>query len=108
MLCVITCVGERVTGAVCSSKTWTAHYNTTTQPQWRAEHLEEHRDHGRVPVVGNEHAVLTGAEGKGANGLDARLREDAEALRVVDVVCTRLGAVQFGASLAPHLQVRTV
>ena len=107
---VITCVEEEVNGSVCRWKksTRTAHYNTTMQPQWRAEQLQEHRQHGRVPVVGNEHAVLTGAEGEGANGLDACLREHAEALRVVDIVRSRLGAVQLGASLAPHLQERKV
>jgi hypothetical protein len=56
-----------------------------------------------VPVVGDEHAVLAGAEGQHARGLNGRLAEQREALVVVHVVRAGAGAVQLGAGLAPDL-----
>jgi hypothetical protein len=65
--------------------------------------LEEDRDEGRVPVVGDKDAVLAGAKGEGADGLDGGLVEEGKALVVVDEVSAGLGAVELGAGLAPDL-----
>ena len=66
-------------------------------------YLQQDRHKGRVPVVGHEHTVLSGTERQSAGGLDSGLAEEAEALVVVDEVSTRLGTVELGTSLAPHL-----
>jgi hypothetical protein len=68
-------------------------------------HLEEHRHHRGVPVVGDKDHVLPRAERQNACSLNGGLSEHSEAARVVDVVCARLRPVKLGTGLAPHLRV---
>ncbi len=68
-------------------------------------HLEQHWHDSRVPVIGNERALLAGPEGQQPRRLNGRLTKYAEAPLVVNEVRTRLGAVQLAAGRAPYLAV---
>mmetsp|Transcript_15252 Transcript_15252/g.43396 ORF Transcript_15252/g.43396 Transcript_15252/m.43396 type:complete len:466 (-) Transcript_15252:1566-2963(-) len=56
-----------------------------------------------VPVVRDNHGILTRHEGEGREGLERSLAEERKALLVVDVVGSGLLSVELGPGLSPDL-----
>ena len=74
------------------------------KPASRLHHvLDVDRDQGRVPVVGDDHGVLTRHERERGERLERGLAEQGETLLVVDVVGSRLLSVELRSGLSPDL-----